>query len=294
MFGERRSGQVEGGALDAHGVATRWRTGPIAITGASGQVGRALRRRLEQFSNEVRPLGRGDSLTDAVRDAEVVVHLAGTLRPKPDDGYEDSNTGTVERMLRALERSSVERIVFLSHVGADPVSSNDYLRAKGRAEELLHRCGRDAVVLRCTHVFGPPDDPGPTVSALLGRPGRPVWILGTGRQRVAPVYREDVVDAIVRGVLDLRAPHGRFDLPGPDAMTLDRFVDVVNGRSVPRRHVHAAVARLLAHATSELTPALVDVMAADSLGEQTRADRAFGLARRRPVDVYGQPAHAAA
>jgi nucleoside-diphosphate-sugar epimerase len=88
MFGESRSGQVEGGALDTHEVATRWRTGPIAITGASGQVGRALQRRLEAFANDVRPVGRGDDLSDAVRDAEVVVHLAGTLRPKPGDSYE--------------------------------------------------------------------------------------------------------------------------------------------------------------------------------------------------------------
>jgi nucleoside-diphosphate-sugar epimerase len=284
MLEESHSGQV----------AAHWRTGHVAVTGASGQVGRALVRRLEGLANDVRPVGRGDDLSDAVRDAEVVVHLAGTLRPKPDDSYEDSNIGTVERMLRALERSSVDRIVFLSYVGADRASPNDYLRAKGRAEELLHRCGRDAVVLRCTHVFGPPDDPGPTVSALLARPGRSAWILGTGRQRVAPVYREDVVDAIVRAALDLRAPHGRFDLPGPDAMTFDRFVDVVNGSPVPRRHVPAGVARLLAHATRELTPALVDVIAADSLGEQTRAGRAFGLVRRRLVDVYGRPAQAAA
>lgn len=274
--------------------AMSWRTGPIAITGASGQVGRALQRRLEQLAHDTRPLGRGDDLADAFRDAEVVVHLAGALRPRSADGYEGSNVGTVERTVAALAGSAVERIVFLSYVGADPASSNDYLRAKGRAEELLHRRGRDAVVLRCTHVYGPPGDPGPTVSALLARPGRSVWILGSGQQRVAPVYREDVVDAIVRAALDPRAHHGRFDLPGPDEMTFDRFVDVVNGADVPRRHVPASLARLLAHASRELTPALVDVMAADSLGEQTRADRAFGLARRRLVDVYDEPVLAAA
>jgi uncharacterized protein YbjT (DUF2867 family) len=294
MYGESGSGQVEGRAFEPDEVATHRRTGPIAITGASGHVGRALQRRLEQFANDVRPLRRGDSLAVALRDAAVVVHLAGTLRPTSDDGYEASNAGTVERLLDALARSSVERIVFLSYVGADAGSSNDYLRAKGRAEELLHRCGRDTVVLRCTHVFGPPDDPGPTVSAVLGRPGRSVWIPGTGRQRVAPVYREDVVDAIVRAALDLRAHHGRFDLPGPDEMSFDRFVDILNRAPVPRRHVPAGVARLLAHASRELTPALVDVMAADSLGEQTRADRAFGLVRRRLADVYGEPTVAAA
>ena len=57
-----------------------WRTGPVAVTGASGQVGTPLRRRLGQLPNEVRPLGRDDDLASAFGDADAVVHLAGTLQ----------------------------------------------------------------------------------------------------------------------------------------------------------------------------------------------------------------------
>jgi hypothetical protein len=59
----------------------RWRTGPVAVTRASGQVGTPLRRRLGQLPNDVRPLGRDYDLAAAFGDADAVAHLAGTLQP---------------------------------------------------------------------------------------------------------------------------------------------------------------------------------------------------------------------
>lgn len=161
------------------GIVKALLTGPVAIMGASGHVGTALERRLAGLPNDVRGLGRGDDLAAAFRDAVSVVHLAGTLRPKRRESYVEANLRTLEQTLSALERSAVERVVFLGYVGASPVSPNAYLRAKGEAESLLYRCGRDAVIFRCTHIYGPPDEPGPLVSASLARDGGSVSVLGT-------------------------------------------------------------------------------------------------------------------
>jgi uncharacterized protein YbjT (DUF2867 family) len=267
--------------------------GPIAITGASGQMGRALVRRLAASPTRVRALGRDDDLVAAFRDAVAVVHLAGTLRPEWPRTLEDANLRTMEATVAALDRSSVERVVFLSYVGADIRSDNQYLQAKAAAEELLHRTGRDYVVFRCTHIFGPPAEPGPTVSALLADAGRTVWVLGTGTQRVAPVYRDDVVEAIV-AALDPAAYHGRFDLAGPEVLAMDEFVEVVNGGRARLRHIPPLVARALAHAAPGLTPDLVEIMLADSVADPTRAARAFGLELRSVSDVYQQAAARAA
>src|SRR5262245_18539397 len=61
--------------------------GPVAITGASGHVGGFLSRRLAEVPNEVRAVGRRDNLTEAFRDADAVVHLAGTLQPLKGNTY---------------------------------------------------------------------------------------------------------------------------------------------------------------------------------------------------------------
>ena len=258
--------------------------GPIVLTGATGHVGVALRRRLAAGRNEIRALTRWDAYAPAFRDAEAVVHLAGTLRPGRQSTYEQANRATVEQTVAAVAGSAVERVVFLSYVGADPHSQNAYLRAKGEAEELLYRSGRDCVVFRCTHIFGPADEPGPTVAALMARRGHSVWVLGDGSQRVAPVYREDVVDAIV-AALDPSTYHGRFDLPGPEEMTMDNLVRTVNADAIRPRHLPPRIARRLSRAAGA-TPELVEIMSADSLGEQRRVDRAFGLERRGVSAVY--------
>jgi uncharacterized protein YbjT (DUF2867 family) len=117
-------------------------------------------------------------------------------------------------------------------------------------------------------------------------------VLGEGDQQVAPVFRDDVVEAIV-AALDPRAPHGRFDLPGLDEMTMDELVAVVNRQGVRPKHLPALLARTLGHALPGLTPELVDIMLADSLGEQSRV-RAFGLERHRLAAVYGQTGAVAA
>ena len=270
------------------------RSGPIAITGANGRIGAALRRRLAGFATEARPLGRGDDLAAAFRDAEVVVHLAGTLRPEPPNTYVEANLRTVERTVSALEGSSVERIVFLSYVGADLCSSNEYLRAKGLAEELLRSCGRDVVVFRCSHVYGPPEDPGPTAEAFLAKNGRAARVLGSGRQRVAPVFREDVVEAIVRAALDSTTYHGRYDLTGPEELTADEFALALNGGHATLRHVQPRLARALARIVPGLPPALAEVMLADSVGDRIRAPRAFGLELRTVAEVYPLRERAAA
>ena len=166
-------------------------TGPIAVTGASGHVGTAVQRRLASEPNEVRPLGRDADLAQAFRDADAVVHLAGTLAPAKGDSYETANQGTAKAVAAALPGSSVRRMVDLSYATADPASSNAYLRAKGQGELALAETGVPLVVLRATMIFGPPGDPGPSFAPFLSKGGKPVAVIGRGDQRIAPVFVDE-------------------------------------------------------------------------------------------------------
>lgn len=61
---------------------------------------------------------------------------------------------------------------------------------------------------------------------------------------------------------------------------------MLNGGGVKERHLAGLVARVLAHVSPKLTPALVEVMAADSLPDTTLAADVFGIDMRRIRDVY--------
>jgi NADH dehydrogenase len=262
------------------------RTGPIAITGAGGHVGTALQGRLAGEPNEVRPLGRDADLAAAFRDAEVVVHLAGTLAPRHRDTYESANLDTALAVAAALAGSAVRRVVELSYVDADPASSNAYLRAKGRAEAVLRETGVPVLTLRCPWIFGPPSDPGPSFAPFLARRGRPVTVIGRGDQRMAPVFVGDVAEAIARGALDPAAPSGTYALAGPDELTLDEMIVLLDGAGVRERHIPPSVARLLAHLSPRLDPTLVEVLLADSVGHDPSAAAALGLTLRPPREIF--------
>jgi len=262
------------------------RTGPIAITGASGHVGTALRRRLEREPNEVRPLGRDDDPAAAIADAEVVVHLAGTLAPAHGDTYESANLDTARALAGAVAGSRVARIVELSYVDADPASSNRYLAAKGRAEQALRETGVPVLTLRCPWIFGPPVDPGPSFAPFLAHDGRPVTLIGRGDQRMAPVFVDDVAEAIARGALDPAAPDGTLALAGPQELTLDEMIVLLDGAGVRERHIPPSVARLLAHLSPKLNPTLVEVLLSDSLPHDPPAAEALGLTLRSPREVF--------
>ena len=267
-----------------------WRTGPVAVTGASGQVGAALVQRLGQFPNEVRPLGRDDDLAVAFCDAEVVVHLAGTLQPCKPNTYRRANLGTALATGAALEGSAVQRIVFLSFLTARLDAPNAYLRDKAEAEEALRLSGTPAVIFRCDHIYGPPREPGPTAAAFIAKSGR-VVLLGRGTQRLAPLYRDDVVNAIAHAALDPDTPTGTFEFAGPDTMAMEEFARRLNSGPIRIRRIPVTFARLLGRIAPTLTPELVDVLVSDAVPREdvTETARRFGVELHRVADVWRFP-----
>jgi nucleoside-diphosphate-sugar epimerase len=233
-------------------------------------------------------LGRDDDWTAAIRSARVVVHLAGTLQPKRSDSYESANVRTSEVVASAARDRGLERIVFLSYVGAAADSANAYLRAKARAEEVLVDSGVPTTIFRCLHIYGPPERPGPTAEAFLVKGRRPVTVPGSGRQRIAPLYVGDVVSAVLTAATNPAAPIGCFDLGGPDEMTMNQFVAVLNHGQGRMRNLPAPLARIAARLSPSLTPALIDLLIRDNVAtaDPTRVGSEFGFSPRRFADVW--------
>lgn len=259
----------------------------VAITGASGQVGSLLQERLEGEAQVV-PLGRGDDWAGAIAGADAVVHLAGTLQPRRGESYGEANVEPTRVVADAAATGSCKRIVFLSYVGASASSSNAYLRAKAAAEDLLLGSGVPTTIFRCLHIFGPPGRPGPTAGAFLTNNGRAVTVPGSGRQRIQPLYVGDVVEAVAFAATRAEAATGTFDLGGPLEMSMDEFVQAINGPDVKIRHLPPPVARLAARLAPSLTPALMDLLLVDNVTGTPAADvgERFGFTPGRLDEVW--------
>jgi uncharacterized protein YbjT (DUF2867 family) len=111
---------------------------------------------------------------------------------------------------------------------------------------------------------------------MIARPGAKALVLGDGQQMVAPIYRDDVVAALLAAAR--RGAAGTYELAGPERMSVDHLVRLLS-RSARARitHVPAGLARLLGMLLPSLPGPLVDVMLRPSLGDPTAAVAEFGL-----------------
>jgi nucleoside-diphosphate-sugar epimerase len=264
----------------------------VVVTGANGLVGRALLNKLQQTQVYTIALVRtpvelpanrvvvgpldAPSAQAAIGGADCVAHLAGTFFPVGKSSYWADNVVATEKVVNAFKDSKGKRILFLSPVGADENSKNQYLRTKAQAERLLTATGKEVVIFRCSHIIGPPDAPGPFAFSLLAKPGKKAGVIGSGRQQVAPLYIGDVVMALI-GAMTKGAP-GTYELTGPDPMSLDDLVRLLNRNPEVRiSHLPDWAARLLGAVLPMLPSAFVDVVLRNSLGDSSRAKSAFGV-----------------
>jgi uncharacterized protein YbjT (DUF2867 family) len=235
----------------------------IAITGATGTVGKALLSILIEAGEPVRALVRdprllgpnrvrvqlafsdlGDphALRHALRGADTVIHLAATIRDQPPRRVEEVNGLGTLRLLRAAERAGVERFVFFSAMGATRFQRTRFFRSKALAEQGV----RDSP-LRTT-IFAPSiiydrDDPWVTIMRRLALlPVLP--ISGSGKALYQPIWARDVARCVVASLEG--KDDARYELAGPEVLSYNemaRLIANAAGRNRPLVHVPLPVVR---------------------------------------------------
>jgi uncharacterized protein YbjT (DUF2867 family) len=120
---------------------------------------------------------------------------------------------------------------------------------------------------------------------LLARKNGKARVHGPGKNVVAPVFLDDVVQALLAASKGGTA--GTYELAGPDRMTMDDLARLVNrDPSVRVGHMNPGLASLLGRVLPALSPTLVEVVTADSVGDASAAAAAFGLSFRSLRDAW--------
>lgn len=132
----------------------------IAVTGASGFIGRHLIPCLDSKGHEPILLSRPDLADPGPRlaGAEAIVHLAGLAAARghhPDDHF-GINRDLTLRVAAAARDAGMRRFVFVSSVHAETHRNTSYGASKAQAEAgLLALRSLEVVILRPVPVYGP-------------------------------------------------------------------------------------------------------------------------------------------
>jgi nucleoside-diphosphate-sugar epimerase len=212
----------------------------IALTGATGFIGRRLLKELPRRGFRVRvllrrptevaldcgsaiigDLARPQNMAAALADVNAVIHSAGVAHAMsgvPADDYRILNTEATIALARAAERARVKRFVFLSSIRAQvgpsaagvvtealtPQPTDDYGRSKLAAEQGLATLGIDWVALRPVLVYGPGVKGNVAALVRLARTPYPLPLGGLAAKR-SLIAVDNLVDAI-ETVLSAPAP----------------------------------------------------------------------------------------
>jgi UDP-glucose 4-epimerase len=297
----------------------------VVVIGATGNVGTSVlaaladepaveeivaiaRRRAEWRSAKVRfvaaDVAHAD-LTDQLRGADAVVHLAWLIQPARDEAtLRATNVEGSRRVFEAVARAGVGKLVYASSVGtyspgpkerrvdeswpASGIESLFYARHKAEVERLLDRFEREHPDVRVVRVrpgltFKREAATGirrlfmgPFVPSPLVRRGLIALVPDVPRLRFQAVHSLDVGDAYRRALL--ADVHGAFNVAAEPVLDPVVLAEALGARPVPMR---AGVLRALVDASWRLhlqpaPPGWIDLALAVPLMDVTRAREELG------------------
>jgi NADH dehydrogenase len=216
----------------------------VLVAGGTGFVGTALVRALLDRGHAVTVLARHPAdadlpaavdrvavdlrdadpavLRDAVAGHDAVVNLVA-LSPlfTPAGGnraHEAVHLEGTAALVDAATAADVDRFVQVSALGADLDGATHYLRAKGRAEQVVREADLEWVIVRPSVVFG---DGGEFLefTRLLTTPyvtGLP----GGGTTRFQPIWVGDLAPLLADCTVDADRGGDTYELGGPEVRTL--------------------------------------------------------------------------
>lgn len=211
----------------------------ICVIGGGGFIGRHLAARLSRHGHRLTIPSRKAALPQLqvlpsaelvqanvhdpaalarlVSGHDAVVSMVGILHGSRAQ-FEKAHAQLPEKIAAACKLGGIKRLIHVSALGAAQDAPSDYQQTKALGELAVENSGLDWTILRPSVVFAR-DDAFLNLFAALQR-ALPVLPLAGAGCKMAPVWVEDVAEAVLRSLERQETIGRKLDLAGPETYTL--------------------------------------------------------------------------
>ncbi|HYW34856.1 MAG TPA: NAD-dependent epimerase/dehydratase family protein [Balneolaceae bacterium] len=208
-------------------------------------------------------------LKEAVKNVDVVFHLAGLVKSDSAEAFDHVNVKATENLLRVAQQENVSNMIVLSSLAAagpsqgQPLTEESpmapvsmYGRSKKKMEQMIHQIAdnRSSItILRPPAVFGPREDQIYSFFKMANNHICP--IVGDGvHPKISMVYVKDVIQACLKAVKHDRTGINTYFIAGESIHTWDeirRTTELALGKKTIPIYIKPAYVKKIAGAIEQ-------------------------------------------
>jgi len=222
------------------------------IFGGSGFIGRHLIRRLTKrdyriivatrsphSSGFLKPLGDSgqveliktniydpEDIKNVLQRSSFAINLVGILHENSKQKFNYIHSEFPNLLSKICNELNFEKLIHLSALGVKKEHISKYMQSKFQGEECIQNNFKSSIILRPSVIFGPEDKFFNTFASLSQfSPILP--LIGGGTTKFAPIFVEDVADAIVQTLKKMNSEPIIYELGGPKNYSFKELMEIL-------------------------------------------------------------------
>jgi len=222
----------------------------ILITGGTGFIGKVLIRQLTELGHPIRlllqpsqktpDLPKGmpldvaiTSMNDerglraAMKSVDAVFHLASAEQLGRKAQLTQVDIEGTKSLVRAASQMRIDRIIYLSHLGADRESACPLLKAKAIAEHYIKTSGVPFTIIRSAITYGNGDHFTNGLAFLLKFSPYFVMVPDQGSSLLQPIWIKDLVNVMAWTLQMHHTINETIEIGGPEYLSFKEICEMI-------------------------------------------------------------------